>query len=429
MRCVVASTAVTWEDAPRGVDESIKSAQIASLTGLRGFAALMVVLIHVSVLTEYSWLGIPDYGPVSLFVLSGFLLYRPWARWALGTAVRPSVRTFAFRRVARIFPAYLVVLFLVTLVHPPARPDGIAHWLRTVSLTWIYHRGDWRASMQHTWSLGTELSWYVVLPIIGLLVGVLARRRSPRAAFWSSATILACALPISFTWRWWVDTEDLGRLFTYSYWLPGYLFCFAGGALVAHAVEANRAGVASLPRLRRTASDPWAVLVLALAFALLGTSALGVPNDFSEAIGLEAHLLRASCATLVALTLLVGAVLGPPRSPLNRALGTRAMTALGRWSYGIYLWHLPVIAILAPEVSFPAGPVGLVWRLTLTLAIAVPLSAATYAWVERPTIAWSRGFFQPRDREKTEPSTASASTAAQPTSPEPTAHRSDRAAE
>jgi peptidoglycan/LPS O-acetylase OafA/YrhL len=144
---VVASTAVTEEDAPRGVDPTAKIAQIASLTGLRGFAALMVVVLHVAVLTDYPWLGIPDYGPVSLFVLSGFLLFRPWARWALRTGTRPSVRTFAYRRVTRIFPAYLVVLLVVTLVYPPARPDGIGQWLRAMTLTWIYQSGDFRAAL------------------------------------------------------------------------------------------------------------------------------------------------------------------------------------------------------------------------------------------------------------------------------------------
>ena len=429
MRCVVASTAVTWEDAPPGADASTKNAEIASLTGLRGFAALMVVLIHVSIRTEYPWLGVPEYGPVSLFVLSGFLLYRPWARWGMGRAGRPDVKTFAVRRLVRLFPAYLVVLLVVVLVHPDSRPDDPGEWLRAVSLTWIYHTGDLPLALLQTWSLGTELSWYLALPIMAGITGVLARRLSPRNGFWFTLAVLASALPISAAWRWWVENAELNDYAMQSSWLPGYLYCFAGGALVAHLVEGQRAGIVPLVRLRRFAADPWALLVLALAVTLVGTSSLGGPSGFLAPVDFAEHQVRAASAALLAVLLLIGAVLGHLGSPLNRALQLPWSTAVGRWSYGLYLWHLPVIVILEPEVTFPAGPVGLLWRLALTLAIALPLSAATYALVERPTIAWSRRLFQPRETDRPEPVEASSSTAAQPASAEPTAQRSERPGE
>ncbi|ROR91413.1 peptidoglycan/LPS O-acetylase OafA/YrhL [Nocardioides aurantiacus] len=413
---------MTWEDAPRDAPPADRTAQIASLTGLRGVSALMVVLIHVSVLTRYPWVGIPDYGPVSLFVLSGFLLSRPWARWALRLGERPSVRTFAFRRIVRIFPAYLVVLVAVCAVYPPARPDGPGQWLRAATLTWIYRAGDFRAAFQQTWSLGTELSWYVALPVLGGLGALAARRTDPRRGYWLLVALLSTSLPVSVAWRWYVDTADLGRFFTYSYWLPGYLVCFAVGALVALTVEGRRAGAVTPVRLTRLAADPWAVVVLALAVALLGTSALGGANGFSTPITLDEHLVRAGCATGVAALLLLGAVLGPRTTPLNRALASRWLQAVGRWSYGVFLWHLPLITVLDRDVSFQQGPAGLAWRLVLTLALAVPLGAATYAWVERPTLDWSRRFL---DRG----STSTPSTASQPSSPNPAPVRSDAPAE
>jgi peptidoglycan/LPS O-acetylase OafA/YrhL len=419
---VVASTAVTWEDAPRGADPTAKSAQIASLTGLRGFAALMVVLIHVSIRTEYPWLGVPEYGPVSLFVLSGFLLYRPWARWGMGTAELPSVRTFAVRRVIRLFPAYLVVFLAVAIVYPGVRPDDPLGWLRMLTLTWIYQTGDLPLALLQTWSLGTELSWYVALPVMAGITGVLARRLSPRRGFWLTTVMLASAVPISAAWRWWVETADLSVYTMQTSWLPGYLFCFAGGAMVAHLVESYRYGVIPLLRLRRFASDPWALLVVALAAALLGTSPLGGPSGFLAPVGFAEHQVRVATAALVAIILLVAAVLGPMGSPLNRLLRTRWFNAVGRWSYGLYLWHVPIIVIVEPEIDFPSGPLGLLSRLGLVLAISLPLSAATYDWVERPTIAWSRRLFQPR-----ETSAAKATTATQPTSPTPAAQRSDSA--
>ena len=62
---------------------------------------------------------------------------------------------------------------------------------------------------------------------------------------------------------------------------------------------------------------------------------------------------------------------------------------MGRWSYSIYLWHLPVIVILAPHVARD-GVDGFLLFYGLTLAITVPLGAATYVWVERPAILWSK---------------------------------------
>ena len=86
---------------------------------------------------------------------------------------------------------------------------------------------------------------------------------------------------------------------------------------------------------------------------------------------------------------LVGVVAGHPGSPVVRVFSMRWIVAVGRWSYGIYLWHLPVIVILEKDVN-RAGPGGLLLWLAIVLAVSVPLGAATYAWVEKPAIAWSR---------------------------------------
>lgn len=410
---------MTWEDTPRDEPSARRAAEIAGLTGLRGFAALMVVLIHTSVLTEYAWIGIPEYGPVSLFVLSGFLLYRPWARWGMGVAVAPSVPDFARRRLARIFPAYLVVLVAVSLIYPPDRPEGLGDWFRAVTLTWIYVPDDLRLALFQTWSLCTELSWYVALPVMAGATGVFARRLSPRAGFRLTIAMLCLSLPISAAWRWWVHSEDKEQYFTYSFWLPAFLFCFAGGAMVSHFVEGERAGLVSLRRLRRFTADRWALPVLALAVALLGTSSVGGPPGF-EPVSYAEHQVRTVCATAVAVILLAGVVLAPTTAPLTRLLSTRWFVAIGRWSYGIYLWHLPVIVILERDITFPDGPVGLAWRLVWTLAISIPLGAATYAWVERPVIAWSR---RARDRS------VSSTTTSQPSAASPARSRSEAPAE
>jgi peptidoglycan/LPS O-acetylase OafA/YrhL len=423
MHRVAASTAVTWEDAPRGASAAEKTAQIASLTGLRGFAALMVVVIHTSARTEYPWLGLPSYGPVSLFVLSGFLLYRPWARWIIQSGSRPSVREFARRRIARIFPAYLVVLVAVSLLYSSSRPVGADGWLRAMTLTWIYVPEPMRSALLHTWSLATELSWYAALPVLAGLTGLVARGMPRERGFWVAAAMIMLALPISAAWRWFIHVDERDMYLTYPLWLPGYLFCFAGGALVSHFVEGRRAGLVSLDWLRGFLADRWASLVLALTISLIATSPLGGPHGFLPRTFVE-NQVRVVGATLVALILLLTVVLGPTNSPLSTLFSARWANAVGRWSYGIYLWHVPVIFILERDITFPDGPAGLAWRLLWVVIISIPLGAATYAWVERPTIAWSR-----RAAGRREPRHASSSTPIQASTETPAPSRSESSAE
>jgi peptidoglycan/LPS O-acetylase OafA/YrhL len=442
---VAASTAVTLEDTPGRASTSTRTAQVAALTGLRGFAALMVVLVHVAGRTEYTWLGIPSYGPVSLFVLSGYLLYRPWARWGMRIAGRPSLRVFTRRRLARIFPAYLVVLFAIAIIYPDSRPDTAGGWVRAITLTWIYESGELPDALLQTWSLATELSWYVALPVMAGITTAVARSRSPRVGFWVSAAMISLALPITVAWRWWVHAENLEIYFTYSFWLPGFLVCFAGGALVAHFAEGYRCGLVSLPRLRSLASDPWALILFALAVALLGTSSLGGPSGYVVR-GVAQQQLRFACATVIALTLLVIVVMGTRDSPLSRILSTTWFNAVGRWSYGIYLWHLPLIVMTEKGMTFPEGLAGLVLRLLWILGLSIALGAATYRVVEQPAIRWSqrrpiqaptptppeqdqRDLRNPRDvRERdlsgnSEARTPSSTTSAQPTAPNRTQPR------
>jgi len=412
---VAASTAVTLEDAPRRADASTRTSQVAALTGLRGFAALMVVVVHVSSLTEYAWLGIASYGPVSLFVLSGYLLYRPWAKWGMQVGGRPSIRVFARRRLARIFPAYLVVMLAVAVVHPPSRPDTANGWFHLVTLTWIYDSGGLPPALLQTWSLATELSWYLALPVMAGITAAIARTRSPRRGFWISAAMIGLALPVTVAWRWWSAVQSLDNGVPYSLWLPGYLACFAGGALIAHVAEGHRAGLVPVRRLRALASDAWALPVLALAVALLGTSALGGPPGLPDAFAQEE--VRTGCSAVVAITLLTVVVLGHPDSPTSRLLSTTWFVAVGRWSYGIFLWHFPLIVILREDITYPGGPAGVALRLLVVLVISVPLGAATYTWVELPAIRWSR---RPTDNA---PTRAISTTKTQPAAPTPTEPR------
>jgi len=386
---VAASTAVTLEDVPGRLPIAERVAEVNALTGLRGFAALVVVSVHAAGRTDYPQFGIHGYGPVSLFVLSGFLLYRPWSRWALRVSKHPQLRTFARRRLLRIFPAYLVVMLAFAVMLPESQPNGLDGWLRALTLTGTFASDGLRPGLEQTWSLGTELSWYVALPVLGLVGGLLARRLNGRRGFFAVVWLLVLSLPVTIAWRIWVKAEDLGKEFTYSFWLPGFLICFAGGAAVAHFLEGEQAGLVDLSRVRGWMRHSWLMVLLVAVIAGIGTSSLGGPHLYLPATFAEAQI-RFGCATLVALLLLAICALSRPDKPVVRFLSTRFMTATGRWSYGIYLWHLPVIVLLEDDFTRRTGPGGFLLWMGCIVAVTIPLGAATYAWVEKPAMAWSK---------------------------------------
>ena len=390
MAPVAATSPEILNDARRAPRAGEPSGHVAALTGLRGFAALMVLLVHGSGLTEYSWMGLHGYGPIALFTLSGYLLFQPWSKWILGVGKRPSVVTFAWRRFWRIFPAFVTVVLFICLIHPLARPEGINGWLRLLTLTSIYNP-NWRLSgLDHTWSLGTELSWYAALPLIGFAVAALAfRTRLGRIR--AVVVAAACALGVTAVWRWTVafQLEDLAHKIMFPVWLPQYLVCFLGGALIAHLLLARRYGKSQAAMVHWLGQRPYFVLLVAGVSALIANSKLGGPWTFADTSFAEMST-RAGLCTVTALLLLLGIAADDPHSVLVRMFSVPWLVAVGRWSYGVFLWHLPIVAMAWEMRIIPRGGTGyLVWITSLAL-ISSGLGAATFAFIERPVSEWAR---------------------------------------
>lgn len=349
-------------------------------------------MVHGAGLTEYPWMGLHAYGPIALFVLSGFLLIQPWSRWMVGVGEKPVIESFIRRRVWRIFPAYLVVLGVTALVLPTSRPLGADGWVRALTLTNSYGADGLRPGLEHTWSLGTELTWYAVVPLVALAVGKAVRDRFTGDPVRPMLIAVLIAFGISVTYRYYVmyEVHDFVRLITMPLWLPSFFVCFMGGAAVAHMLIAQQHGKASNKGLRWFAEKPWLVATVAVGCALIGNSALGGAWTFAPAT-FEEISIRTTACTGIALALLIGVAAGNDRSFLSRLFCARWLVATGRWSYGIYLWHMPAMLLLAREVTIAPGVAGFVIWMAVLLTVSIPLGAATYAFVERPAIAWSKG--------------------------------------
>lgn len=203
---------------------------------------------------------------------------------------------------------------------------------------------------------------------------------------------LAIALAISAAYRYYVmyEVHDFALLITMPLWLPAFIVCFVGGATVAHLLIAEQLGKPSSGRLRWFAARPRLVLLVVVGCALIGNSKLGGAWTFAPASFQEISIRTTAC-TVIALSLLIGVAAGDERSFLSRLFSARWLVATGRWSYGIYLWHMPAMLLLAREITIQPGLVGLAIWMAILMAISIPLGAVTYAFVERPAIAWSKG--------------------------------------
>lgn len=355
------------------------------MTGLRGFAALSVLLVHVSSISDFPWIGFHTYGPTSLFVLSGFLLFKAWSRWMVGSGPRPSIGQFIRRRLWRIFPPYLVFILVAALVYPASRPASSLEWVQYATLTNIYVLNGLRPGAEQTWSLGTELSWYALLPIAGLCLGWVVRRFSlPSLPVIASAFAASVGVVLVTRWFVFVHTDDLTDKLLVPMWLPSHLAAFIGGAAVAHLTVLAEQG---RPARAHSWLIRWSSLAVAFALCagLVASSRLGGPWAFVAPTPTE-HSIRTGLTTVMALTLLAAVAGATPSATVARIFSQRWLVAVGRWSYGIFLWHLIVIRLLEPWLSPMRGTVGWLLLLSATFAISAVLGAASYRFIEVPSM-------------------------------------------
>jgi peptidoglycan/LPS O-acetylase OafA/YrhL len=333
----------------------------ATIDGLRALAALAVLAYHVAFMcmdpaSRGAWLvlSLNDGVPI-FFVLSGYLLYRPFAAAREQGRPRPSTRAFAVRRLARIIPAYWVALAFFGLGLREVFTDD---WWRYFGLLQIYDERTVLSALGPAWSLCVELSFYAVLPLLARLGG------------WRPVVLLAA---LDLGWR-----AALGPHHGTSadVVLPATGAWFAAGmalAMLAVQAPARPALDAAVQRW----SVPWRCWPIALALLLAASSRRPSPLTFVAESGVLEHLAIALGAAL-----LVAPVLHTRPSAWLMPLRCRAAVALGTISYGIYLWHMPLL-----DEARDLGLHG-TWAIGgFDLAVAVLLAAGSRRYVERPLIA------------------------------------------
>lgn len=359
-----------------------------ALDGLRGIAALLVVFFHCGVELRFPPLVLPGFSGVHLFfVLSGYLISRPFLGRLLTGATLPSWRKYAARRFVRIYPTYFVALVVFVCMrfaghlHIPSLRDVLLH------LMLVFNWGtpaEFLSINIVMWTLAIEAQFYVLLPIAALLARRAASGGSRRACVW---------LVVAFVLTGWSS-----RALEYSFSLPGelrfrlpfsFLDLFAMGILVAHLELTHASLLRGRTFLRGT--------LLACAFAaLFGVNAWLLAAGGGDWLSPPSLVLAWLYPTVVCagFGLILLLVVTRTHSAVPVLTGA-PLVFVGQISYSMYLFHVGVgyflLTRLPPRIGLWLGAHPPIYALA-QLGPVIFVSYLVYRAVELPSLRWIERF-------------------------------------
>jgi peptidoglycan/LPS O-acetylase OafA/YrhL len=363
------------------------------LEGIRALAAVMVVIHHASSLAGPAHtpelIRVPaevmDAGVAIFFVISGFLLYRPFVRARLRGNALPGARGYFWRRVLRIYPAYWLALTVAVYVFGVGKIPDLRSFVEFYGLVHIYNSHDLlRAPIEQSWTLATEVSFYVVLPVWAYCMARV--KGSPRKMLGTELAGVGILIAATLVWRIAVYASGTHADGMYNAWLPGWLDVFAFGMLIAIlSVWTSELGRPVPLRLDRRFA-PAACWIVALVLFWAISTQMGIPRNtatFTHAENFKLHYFYGVASLLFVLP----AVFGPQDRGLIRGfLRTRVMVFLGVISYGVYLWHEMWLTKYIDWTrghlfSMPLPPI-----LTAVFALTVASAAISWYVFEKPIL-------------------------------------------
>jgi peptidoglycan/LPS O-acetylase OafA/YrhL len=388
-------TAVAAAPAPDGVQAPGRVA-FPHLDAFRALGATAVVATHVAFQTGRTLdgpfaagLSRLDIGVAVFFVISGFLLTRPYVEARAAGRPAPGIRTYLWRRALRVLPAYWLVVAACLLFLPASRGGTAGDWARHLTLTQIYGWGAQKKGLTQTWSLCTEVVFYAALPLLACGVLLVARRT------WRPGTLIALfaggGVVLSTAWQIAIHYQPGADVRVQEQWLPGFLGWFGIGAAlsVAH-VHLRRE-----PRDRRwrwlddVADQPWTCWVIAVGVFAVATTPLAGPRGFEDLASPGSSVFKSLAYLTASGFLLLPAMFGTGRQDVARTLlASRPVQYLGRISYGLFLWHLLVLEVVVAVLHLKLFTGSFVVVFGLTWGLSVLAAALSWRYVEAPVLRW-----------------------------------------
>lgn len=359
-----------------------------ALDSMRAIGALAVLTTHTAFWAgDYqrygawgSFLARLDVGVAIFFVLSGFLLSRPWLARARSGLPGPSVGRYFWKRFLRIVPAYVVVALACLALLPDNEALGPAQWASALTMSDIYVSDALPYGLTQTWSLATELAFYAVLPLLMVLAVGRGRLRALRVA-----GLLALLAAINVGWLLDLSARVPVGSGHVNEWLPAFATWFAAGIGLAMLQVAPEQSGRWGRWARGLASSPGSCWTVALGLMLIaGTSVAGptllLPSTPDEA--LTKNLLYGVIGTLVVLP----GVFASPGSRYVRVMSHPVLRHLGHISYGIFLVHQGLLHFVAWAGGYPLFAGNFPQLFVLTLLVSVVAAELLHRLVEAPAM-------------------------------------------
>ena len=400
--------------------------RVIGADGLRAWACLWVVGHHAAQELAMPRDGLTGFfrahgpqGVAVFFVLSGLLLSLPFWQAFLAGAGMPDLKKFTVRRLSRIVPGYYVCLAVMFACYHEFSAANLVRLLSAITFTNSFH---WRTYFPvkvngACWSIGVEMIFYVLLPLWA--VGLYRLRRLAAGRWYCVATMTGLVGFQFAVTRLWMPitpslTEDPGDFLTLAAdWLPqrnpvGLFAHFLFGCLaasffvrVAPVAHAARAGAESeLPGIGARLFNRWDALSIATLVALWCdlylTSWTWLPAPMADVINPLWSRRQLDCMSFgwPTFPLLVGVLLvSLSRSAkLGLWFDNRLFRVTATLSFGIYLWHTPLLKVLHqlwPATQFTT-PVGQSLYALTGLTLSYVVAWVSYRLVEKPALDLTR---------------------------------------
>lgn len=342
--------------------------RIAELDSVRGLAAVAILIFHANA----TWLPFGWAAVDLFFVLSGYLITSIVIR---NGCEGGFLKNFYVRRGLRTWPIYYLLIALLIALSPilkqPFRWADLPFILTyTQGLPWPgwVGGGRWSDYLEHAWSLAAEEQFYLIWPALVMVVG---RRRLPLLALaCAGGSVLARSRGVA-----------LGCLLTRA---DGLVL---GGWLAARRLGDHRGTVGS--RGAPMASRLTTLSAFVACFVLGNQAARG-------GLGLDAVIRSHPGLTVLAFNLLwlglIELVVTHAGRPALAPLRLRSFRRLGEISYGLYLYHFPLL-FFAVEIWHGLGFSGQLLKVRLlAILVTVPLAALSWRFIERPLLGLKRRY-------------------------------------
>jgi peptidoglycan/LPS O-acetylase OafA/YrhL len=348
-------------------DKPFRLSYRPAFDGMRGLAILLVILHHTNLkIFQGGFIGVDVF-----FVLSGFLITALLIQ-EYDKHGRISIKHFYIRRALRLLPALVVMLIALNVYVSWQYPGQIGSTATDSLVTlfyaanWVYTTGHASLYLTHTWSLAIEEQFYLLFPLLMLF---LLRRVSRRYV----TVIIAGLCVLSFLWGLMALVSGVSWIRVY-YGLDTRLWeLLAGCALALVLASPVYGGLKTF-----AGNHPHIVMRAAMASGMT-LVALTVGIDGKYPLSSYAALLL---ATLAAVAMVLSLVTGE-HSAFNRLLSAPPLVFMGRISYALYLWHVPIFIFVGYQAIGP---------LMLSTAFTFGAAMLSYRLIEQPFLRLKERF-------------------------------------